>query len=73
MNKNCDNCYWKFYGSGKWCAYEKDRIKDNSCINHAYKCEICNEEQREYKYAGKYYCSNCLIKKFEVEDRNIIL
>lgn len=67
MNKNCDNCYWKNY-SDRWCIYEYKKPIENICKQHDFVCDECDRGQSEYKYKEKYYCWDCLIKKFEIEE-----
>lgn len=72
MNESCDNCYWKFCGHIKWCAYENFKPNENKCVNYNATCDECNGEQTEYKYNGKYYCWDCLMKKFKVEEHTMV-
>lgn len=66
MCKSCDNCYWKHY-TDMWCLYNPNKPKKNICENHHYICCECESDKSEYKYNEKYYCIDCLLKKFEVE------
>ncbi|EDT26111.1 hypothetical protein ACV3P9_14875 [Clostridium perfringens] len=63
MKKSCENCY--FMPKDGICFFEKD-LKENICENYTEICE-CGS-QAEYKYKGKYYCTDCLLKKFEIEE-----
>ena len=65
MDKKCDNCYWEGF-KDMFCAYEKNKPNESICNKHSFECE-CGSIA-EYEFEGKYYCSDCLLKEFEVQE-----
>lgn len=65
MSKSCDNCYWEGY-KNMFCINKVDRPVENICNKHSWQCTC--EDIANYKYKGKYYCSECLLKEFDVEE-----
>ena len=63
--KNCENCYWKFYLDPSWCCWNDEKPKESVCKEHKFKCE-CGDKA-EYKYHDKLYCLNCILGEFGVE------
>lgn len=70
MNKSCENCYWTLYGD-KWCVSQINKPTENICGNHNFICSECNSDKSEYQYKGKYYCLDCLLKEFNVEEYTV--
>jgi hypothetical protein len=70
MNKNCDNCYWKWY-ENKFCIYNESKPIENICDKHMYLCCECGLGT-EYKYNNKFYCGDCLLKEFDVTESTTI-
>lgn len=66
MSKSCDNCYWRPY-LDDWCVYKINEPQECICNEHAYVCCECDDKS-EYKYKDKYYCLDCLLKEFDVEE-----
>ena len=64
--KSCENCYWKLDNYSRWCCNNKEKPKENVCKEHNFKCKCGNEAG--YKYNGKVYCSDCVLKEFGVEE-----
>lgn len=64
MDKNCNNCYWKRLNSESFCEFKKN----NNCKRHEFVCDKCMSNTAEYKYKNKYYCSDCILNEFEVEE-----
>lgn len=62
--KSCDNCYWADKTGG--CFFHTD--KPPACNDHDYICCECEGEKAEYKYNGKHYCTECILKEFGVEE-----
>jgi reverse gyrase len=70
MDKNCSNCYWEGY-KDMFCIYEKEKPVEETCNKHSYMCIECDSEIASYKYKGKYYCQDCLLKQFNIEDYTV--
>lgn len=68
MNNTCKSCYWKRPDGG--CTRHQSMSKD-ACEKYN---PICKREEdvAEYKYKGEYYCANCILEKFNVEESTII-
>lgn len=64
--KSCENCSWKYkYPIQRWCSFSKEEPK-KCCSEHNFRCKCGDIAQ--YNYKGKRYCSECILKKFEVEE-----
>ena len=70
MNKSCDNCYWTPFGE-KWCICNTSKPTENFCDEHDFSCSECDSDRAEYKYKDKYYCLDCLLKEFNVEEYTV--
>lgn len=70
MNRNCENCYWKGFRD-KWCVYSQEQPEECTCNYHDFTCFECESENSSYKYKGKYYCNDCLLKQFNVYEEEV--
>lgn len=66
MERNCDNCRWLLTHS--FC--KKDNPNDNICEEHNFICKSCGGIAT-YKYKGEFYCSDCVIGQFDVEEETV--
>ncbi|MDK3122635.1 hypothetical protein EHZ13_15100 [Clostridium perfringens] len=66
MNKSCLECYFK-YSDPEGCTWGEECFGKEICNKYTRKCCECSD-QANYKYNGKYYCTDCLLEKFDIEE-----
>lgn len=66
MKDNCSNCYCKYIDEKRHCAWSSKEPVNQICEEFVPMCS-CDEEAL-YKYEGEYYCTECLLDKFDVEE-----
>lgn len=67
MNKECNNCYWKFEVKEEYCAYFNEQPKGECCDEMSPRCKICENNEAEYMHENKAYCSKCILEELEIE------
>lgn len=65
MCNSCSNCYCKYENSENFCAWNSKEPVDKMCDEFVHMCSC--EGEALYKYKGEYYCFECLLGEFGVD------
>lgn len=67
MSKSCLTCYFK-YPDPDGCTWGEKCFGKEICDKYSRICYGCHKNQADYKYKGVYYCADCILGQFDIEE-----
>ncbi|MBI6052334.1 hypothetical protein [Clostridium perfringens] len=65
MEKSCLTCFFKYPGG---CTWSERSFGKEICDKYIRECCKCHKSQADYKFKGQYYCIDCVLSFFDIEE-----